>query len=99
MNDYRIDYVALHDKSGKPITKAPITIKTYVPVLNNALAYFLFMRKVSTDALTLNKRFNGPIPFDFYVSRAKHYGYLYVKVPVDISSKMVFYRDFITKML
>ena len=99
MNVYRFDYVSLHDASGKPISKAPITIKTYVPIINNFIAYLIFMRKVASDAVALNKRFSGPIPFDFYVTRAKHYGYLYTEVPKGFAAAMRFYLDFMRKML
>lgn len=99
MSQYRLDYVAMHDESGKPVSSAPITIKTYVPALNNPLAYYLFMRRVAADAVSLNVRHSGKLPFSFYVARAKHYGYLYVAVPNGLKNALSFYKQFIVKML
>ena len=99
MNEYRLDYIAMHDESGRPVNKAPITIKTYVPALSNVFAYLAFMRRVVKDAQAMNIRFESQVPFDFYVSRAKHYGYLYTEVPNGASEAMRFYKDFFLKML
>ncbi|MEQ6436351.1 hypothetical protein V8Z74_15155 [Comamonas sp. w2-DMI] len=99
MNKFSSTYVAMHDHSGKPLHKARITIKDYVPVLNNTLAYFVFKRKVYADAYDLNVARDGKVPFDFFVKRAKHYGYLYVEVPQGIKAALCFYRDFYLKML
>ena len=99
MKEYRLDYIAMHDESGRPVNKAPITIKTYVPALKNVLASFAFMRRVVGDAKALNIRFDGQVPFDFYVSRAKHYGYLYTEVPNGTIEALRFYKTFFLKMI
>lgn len=99
MNEFRMTYVAMHDENGMPLHKTHITIKDYVPALSNHLAVFLFMRKVHADAYALNVEKAGKVPFDFYVSRAKHYGYLYKEVPQGVKAALVFYRDFFIKML
>lgn len=99
MNEYRIDYISMHDESGRPVNKEPITIKTYVPALNNVFAYFAFVRKVVMDAKALNLRYDGQVPFDFYVSRAKHYGYLYTEVPKGAKEAMLFYKGFFLKII
>ena len=99
MKEYRLDYVAMHDESGSSVNKAPITIKTYVPALNNVLAYFAFVRRVIKDAKAMNIRFDGQIAFDFYVSRAKHYGYLYTEVPIGALEALKFYKTFFLKMI
>ncbi|RGE41369.1 hypothetical protein DZC30_18850 [Comamonas testosteroni] len=99
MKQYRLDYIAMHDDLGNPISTAPITIKTFVPVLNNMVAYLAFVRRVVADAKAFNMGFCGQVPFDFYVSRAKHYGYLYTEVPKGLVEALKFYKDFFVRML
>ncbi len=99
MKKFSMTYIAMHDSNGKPMHKSRITIKDYVPALNNPLAYLVYLWRVRSDALALNVVANGKVPFHFYISRAKHYGYLYIDAPRSFNEYLSFYRKFFQKIL
>lgn len=91
MSQYKLDYIALHNVNGKPIGKAQISLKDYVPALRNPLIAFVFKRRVALDAKALLISCDGRIPFDFFINRARHYEILYVEVPKGFRQAMEFY--------
>ena len=98
MANYRLDYVSLHDENGKPKWNGPITINDYIPALKNPIAKYLFLHRVKLDANQFNCVRNGIISFDFLVSRARHYGYLYEEVPTGLREYFKFYAEFFKKI-
>jgi hypothetical protein len=95
MKKYRLDYVSLHHSNGLPAYRACTTVADYVPAIKNQFACFAFMLRVQLDA----SRFNASTSFEFYVRRAKHYGYLYEDVPSDFFGKVRFYAKFLKVMM
>lgn len=94
MNQYRMDYVSLHDESGRPTYRTSTTLVDYVPAMKFLPAYWAFVLRTKVDA----QKLNAALSFDFYVNRARHYEVLYQEVPAGLGARLNYYRMFFLKM-